>query len=224
MPTLDDGPVSQYFAINLLRAREERGWTQEQLAARVRDAGVPCSQTTIWKLEQGQREVKLTEAVAIGRALELWSWTELTRQPSTFNVGLGVDHWRKRAYETAAATRAAATAQLEALVNLAFAVHEAQEAGLSPTWLERRSGGWLDLTPEAIVLREVLAARVGYEARDDEADRRLAEEDRILGQILEALQNSGVPLTIQPDDITDGAEPGADATAGSAAAAGAAGH
>jgi transcriptional regulator with XRE-family HTH domain len=193
-----DGPVAEYFATNLRQAREAKGLSQADLAMRVKELGQPCTQATIWKLEQGHREPKLTEAVAIGQALDLLRWTDLTRQPETFKIQHRIDLWRHRVYELAEQTRAAATAQLEALANLAVLVRQAQDAGLAADWA---SGGWLEYTPEATVLREVLAARVAWDSEDDESDRRMAERDRLAAQIMHALEGSGVPLVIQPEDI-----------------------
>jgi transcriptional regulator with XRE-family HTH domain len=197
-----EGPVAEYFAINLRAAREAIGLSQTDLAERIRELGHPCTQATIWKLEQGHREPKLSEAVAIGRALGLMRWTELTLQPATFQLEHTVDQWRRQVNQLAAQTRAAAAAQLEALVNLAFAVRKAQDAGMSPQWTDLRSGGWLELTPEATILREVLGARVEWDSQDAEDQRRLAEEDELGRQIMRALETCGVPLAIRPDAIT----------------------
>ncbi|GIJ40509.1 helix-turn-helix domain-containing protein [Micromonospora andamanensis] len=201
MATLDaDGSVGEYFAINLRKIREEKGLSQAELAQRIKDLGHSCTQATIWKLEQGHREPKITEVVAIGAALDLWSWKELVEKPATFDVATTLDRWRRRAYELAEQTRAAAAAQMEALVQLAFAAKAAEDAGLSVEWARQRAG-WLELTPEVTVLREVLAARVAEQSEDEERDRRGAEEDRLVEQIVDALESSGVPLAIKPEDI-----------------------
>ncbi|GAB3866661.1 hypothetical protein GCM10029963_79340 [Micromonospora andamanensis] len=172
MATLDaDGSVGEYFAINLRKIREEKGLSQAELAQRIKDLGHSCTQATIWKLEQGHREPKITEVVAIGAALDLWSWKELVEKPATFDVATTLDRWRRRAYELAEQTRAAAAAQMEALVQLAFAAKAAEDAGLSVEWARQRAG-WLELTPEVTVLREVLAARVAEQSEDEERDRR----------------------------------------------------
>jgi hypothetical protein len=170
--------------------------SQADLAMRVKDLGYPCTQATIWKLEQGHREPKISEAAAIGQALGLLHWTDLTRQPETFKIHHRIDLWRHRVHELAAKTRAAAAEQLEGLANLAFLVREAQDAGQSVM-----SGGWLELTPEATVLREVLAARVAWDSEDEERDRRMDHEDRLAAQIMRALEDSGLPLVVRPEDI-----------------------
>lgn len=197
----DEGPVAEYFAINLRQAREAAGLSQVELAEKVRELGHSCTQATIWKLEQGHREPKLAEAAAIGRALDLTLWTDLTRKPEAFQLELTVEQARRRVYQLAEQTRTAAGSLIAALADLAFHVREAQDAGMSGKWAEFSARGWLELTPEATVLREVLAARVAWGSADEEAERRMAEEDRLRDQLMRALENSGVPLVIGPGDI-----------------------
>jgi transcriptional regulator with XRE-family HTH domain len=201
-------PVAKYFAINLRKAREANGLSQADLAARLRERGQSCTQATIWKLEQGVREPKLTEVVAIGQALNLLRWTDLTRQPETFEIEHRIELGRARIYELAEQTRAAAASQLDALLELALLVRQAQDSGVSVDWA---TGGWLDLTPEATVLREALAARVSLMSEDDELDRRLDEQNRMADKIVSALRESGMPLEIRPEDIEFcGPDPAAD--------------
>lgn len=51
--------------------RQERGWSQEELARRLRDLGLDMHQTTIAKLEAGRRPTRLSEAYAIALAFGL---------------------------------------------------------------------------------------------------------------------------------------------------------
>lgn len=196
-----DPSVGEYFPINLRKIREERGLSQAELAQRMKDLGHSYTQATIWKLEQGHREPKLSEVVALGAALDLWIWSELADKPATFDVATALDRWRRRAYELAEQTRAAAAAQMDALVQLAFAVKAAEDAGLPVEWARKRAGGFLELTPEVTVLREVLAARVAEQLEVEERDRRWAEEDRLVEQIVDALESSGLPLVVKPEDF-----------------------
>lgn len=53
------------FGANLKIQREQRGWTQEQLAAKLRDAGIQAHWSTIGKIENGDRSVRVDEAAAI---------------------------------------------------------------------------------------------------------------------------------------------------------------
>ncbi|MGW6003569.1 helix-turn-helix domain-containing protein [Oerskovia enterophila] len=51
------------------KKREELGWSQQELAEALRDAGVSSHQTTVAKVERGERPLKMTEAVAVAYAL-----------------------------------------------------------------------------------------------------------------------------------------------------------
>ena len=53
------------FGANLKIQREQRGWTQEQLAAKLREAGIKAHWSTIGKIENGDRSVRVDEAAAI---------------------------------------------------------------------------------------------------------------------------------------------------------------
>jgi transcriptional regulator with XRE-family HTH domain len=197
MPIWGTGPVAEYFPINLREAREQRGLSQAELAQRVKDLGHSCTQATIWKLEQGHREPKLAEAAAIGQALGLLDWTKLATRPATFKLEQTVDLCRRQVAELAEVTRAAAAAQLKALLQLAFAVRQAQDGGAKVS-----GGGWLEGTPEVTVLREVLDARVASDSEYEEGLRKFDEAQQLETQILQALENSGVSLVIRPEDIT----------------------
>ncbi|MEU6206094.1 hypothetical protein ABZ814_21230 [Micromonospora musae] len=65
----------------------------------------------------------------------------------------------------------------------------------------RQLGRILELTPEVMVLREVLAARASVQLEGEGRDRRRAEEDCLVEQIADALESSGVSLMIKPEDI-----------------------
>jgi transcriptional regulator with XRE-family HTH domain len=197
----DDGRTDEYFAINLRAAREHATLSQAELAQKMADAGYAWTQATVWKLEQGRREPRLAEAVALGTALGLWHWTELTAKPDDFEISIKVDRWRAAVNTAAKRTRQAASDQLEAIVNLTFAVREAQDAGYPQPWLEIRSGGWLSMTPEATILREVLTARVADDFADSQSMERLTEEEELETKILAALDASGVSLFVEPHEI-----------------------
>lgn len=59
------------IGMNLLRLREEAGMSQKELAAAVKKAGPRWSQSTVWTVEQGERPLRLTEALLIGNILEI---------------------------------------------------------------------------------------------------------------------------------------------------------
>ena len=68
----DESPAHRTFRENLRHHREQHGWSQGELARRLRDAGWSAlgHQTTVNRLESGQRAPRLDEALAIARALE----------------------------------------------------------------------------------------------------------------------------------------------------------
>lgn len=53
------------FIENVRLHRGTRGWSQEQLAQRLTAAGYPFRQQTVLKVENGQRPLRLGEAIAL---------------------------------------------------------------------------------------------------------------------------------------------------------------
>ncbi|MUN61587.1 helix-turn-helix domain-containing protein [Kocuria sediminis] len=70
---MSETTVSRSFRENLRRQREARNWTQGDLARYLRDTGATAlgHQTTLARLESGQRAVRLDEAVTIARVLDI---------------------------------------------------------------------------------------------------------------------------------------------------------
>lgn len=65
-PRSDD----EHFAMNVRRLRESLGWSQGELAKRMRDAGWDAfHQTTVSRIEKGERPVKIGEGRALARVL-----------------------------------------------------------------------------------------------------------------------------------------------------------
>ena len=58
--------VDKQFGQGLKKVREERHWTQPQMADMLSDKGIaPMHSTTLAKIEAGTRSVRINEAVAI---------------------------------------------------------------------------------------------------------------------------------------------------------------
>lgn len=63
--------VDTQFGEMIKEARRELGWSQRMLAVRLQRAGLKIDPSAITRIETGQREPKLTEAVAIADMLGL---------------------------------------------------------------------------------------------------------------------------------------------------------
>jgi transcriptional regulator with XRE-family HTH domain len=62
---------SKLFAEQLAAVRGRKGWTQHQLAERLRTLGVPLDRGALSKIEAEIRGVSLDEAIALAAALEV---------------------------------------------------------------------------------------------------------------------------------------------------------
>lgn len=66
----DETALNRRFRENMRHIREEKGWSQGELSRRLLDSGWSVfHQTTITRIENGSRQVRLDEAIAIANAL-----------------------------------------------------------------------------------------------------------------------------------------------------------
>jgi hypothetical protein len=120
-------------------------------------AGFQFGQATIWKIEKGQREVKIAEAVALGKALgdgPQWSWLSLLRPPFYARAEqAGIDA-AARLVRAEIAIREATKTYLDAIDNTELAVNTLVRMGVDETREELRESLGLaptrDSTPELI--------------------------------------------------------------------------
>lgn len=61
----------QRFARLVRWAREQRGWSQDELARQLKAAGLPLHQTGLARLEAGDRGIRLNEAAVISKVIGL---------------------------------------------------------------------------------------------------------------------------------------------------------
>lgn len=185
--------IDANIAANVRAFREARGISQEDLAARLAEAGFPFSQATIWKIENGRRPVKSAEQVALADALEADPWT-LTRRPETGKHLLNLKQANNRAYVAWHQVKVAASEYIDAQYDLVIAAHDARKAGIV---VAEWQVTWLTVTPEEAVI----------DARLEEADE--AERAEKLGarrdKILAALRASGYEPHLRVGDVTVGA-------------------
>ncbi|WP_421876788.1 helix-turn-helix domain-containing protein [Mycolicibacterium wolinskyi] len=66
----DTGTVNTQFGDLMRERREERGWSQRQLAEMLHAVDLRLDPSAITRIERGTRDVKLTEAIAIASVLE----------------------------------------------------------------------------------------------------------------------------------------------------------
>ena len=180
--------VDRNLAANLREGREKRGLSQEELAQRMIDLGFGFSQATIWKIEQGKRPVKFSEALALQDVLQLASWVRLDQPPEYFRWAdqIAAHHFRaRRAYE---AVKAAALAYLEAQHELSVTIHCAREAGTPTSDLLL---DWIKTPGE----RAAIEARVEF----DKEPVHQEEIDNKVGAILAALRAEDLEPFIEPD-------------------------
>lgn len=82
MATDTSTSAEQRFVDRIKALRKERGWTQAQLAERMARAGVEyASQSTVSRLEQGGRPIRLIEAQALAIIFQLTIWELTSDEP-----------------------------------------------------------------------------------------------------------------------------------------------
>lgn len=182
--------IDDNVAANVRNFRERQGLSQGELAQRMTDRGFGFSQATIWKIESKQRPVKVSEAVALGDALELRSWTYLTQRPEISRHHADLELVNRNAHQAYEALKAAAIEYHGAQEELSLTVHLARDAGLD---IDERWTGWLDQPGE----KAVIEARVQH----DEEDAILEQQHQKVAAILDTLREHGYALP-QPEDWT----------------------
>lgn len=201
--------IDQNFATNVRERREEAQLSQEALAQRMIDRGFGFSQATIWKIEQGKRPVKISEAAALADALGLFGLSSLAVAPSTARHQARLNRSNRRAFNAYEEVKRAATAYLEAQVAVAFDAFEAREAGLA---IDERWTSWLTIPAE----QAAIEARIAYDQEDTLRERF----DDTVSAIMTSLRAKGFDPVIDLDtiersggdsDAADQAAPAADA-------------
>jgi transcriptional regulator with XRE-family HTH domain len=188
--------IDHNVATNLRAFRERSDVSQEELAQRMSERGFGFSQATIWKIESGQRPVKISEAVALSEALELRRWLDLTEEPEVSRHHADLTLANRLTHQAYAALKVAAAAFLRAQIDLSFVVREAQNAGVTVTEVHT---SWLDIPAEKVIIE----ARVESAHEDDDRMRELEE----VNAIMEALREHGYAPPRPEDWVDDGGEP-----------------
>ena len=182
--------IDERVGVNLRAYREAAGLSQEELAQRMVERGFGFSQATVWKIESGNRPVKVSEAVAFADALDLRGWQSLTQDPTQARHQVQINHWHRAAAASYKQLKDTAAAYIETQVNLTFVIRDAQDAGMaiSDVWTS-----WLSVPAE----RAVIEARIEGDD-EDEVGARVAEQ---VDDILRVLREHGHEAVLDPARI-----------------------
>jgi len=172
--------IDHYLAVNVRKLREHRGLSQGDLALRMIAQGFAFTQATISKIEAGQRSVKVSEAIALGHALDMRGWGQLTARPEISQRRVELETADREAREAYEALQVAATTYLRKQGDLSVTVREAQDAGLESEAQDLISK-WLDKPGE----QAVIEARVQHDGRDNARGRQEAQVAAILRTLRE---------------------------------------
>lgn len=188
--------LDQNIAANVREYRESRGLSQDELAQRMTDRGFGFSQATIWKIESGQRPVKLSEAAALANALEIPGFSAalgfLLDEPETSRHRARLQFFHRKAHDAYEDLKAAAGAYLKAQVELVFTVRDAHDAGapVSELWTS-----WLDIPAERAVIE------VRHEG--EQHDKITEQIDDDVDKVMQALRDRGYEPKLRPEDIEE---------------------
>jgi len=192
--------VGRSVAANLRVYREAAGLSQGELALRMADWGFGFSQATVWKVEQGRRPVRVSEAAALADVLGLPSWVALTAAPGSAGARrAGLELAGRRAGEAHERVEDAAAAYLRARAELAAAARQyrAAERAVEARAEDGGDGGVEAVEAVARVLREHgfqgLAGKGGA-AGQRGYEEGLADAVRVLTEAARAYRRSGSPF------------------------------
>jgi transcriptional regulator with XRE-family HTH domain len=188
--------IDDRVGVNLRAYRDAAGLSQEELAQRMAERGFGFSQATVWKIESGNRPIKISEAVALADALDLRAWDSLTQDPTRAWHQIQLGHWHRAAAAAYEQLKTAATAYIDTQLNLTVVIRDAQDAGLtvSDLW-----SSWLNTPAE----RAVIEARIEDDNREAAAVRIDEEVDRVL----QALRDHGHEAILDPAEIEADEDP-----------------
>jgi transcriptional regulator with XRE-family HTH domain len=80
--------VAEVIAGNVRSRREINGWTQDEMAARLRTVGLPWGQSSLSRFEKGQREPTVSELILLAAAFKI-APADLVTGPTADVVQIG---------------------------------------------------------------------------------------------------------------------------------------
>jgi transcriptional regulator with XRE-family HTH domain len=182
--------IDQNIAANLRTYREAASVSQEELAQRMADRGFGFSQATIWKIESGQRPVRVSELVALGDSLRVFPFTSLTSEPGEARHRAELRQANRNAHDAYEELKAAAAAYIEAQIELVVLARSAHDDGITVTELDT---SWLSTPPEEAVIQARIEgdqeAALGWQVNEE------------VGKVLDALRTSGYEPSLRIEDV-----------------------
>jgi len=125
--------VDARFALNMQRTRERYGISQADLIKRLKDSGwTNVHQTTISRIEKGERPARLGEARAIARALNV-ELNQLMLAPGSSKLAARISWQRGRVRDARQTISEAAILFFDERFILQEVVNEILEMGVVPT-------------------------------------------------------------------------------------------
>ena len=182
--------IDQNIAANMRTYREAGNISQEELAQRMADRGFGFSQATIWKIESGQRPVRVSELVALADSLQVLSVMDLASEPAAGRHHAQLRHAHRKAHDAYQTLKEAAAAYIEAQIELVVAARAAQDDGVTVAELDT---SWLSVLAEEAIIE----ARIEIHQEDAQSEQ-IADE---VTKVREALRTAGYEPALRIEDV-----------------------
>jgi transcriptional regulator with XRE-family HTH domain len=142
--------ASRWFGENLKYVRERMDESQTGLAKRMADLGFPFHQTTISRIEAGERPVQLGEALALAEIVGM-GVDVMIRRPSDVRLSRLLTRATRRVADALVAIETNTTEAILAKTDLEGQLDAARDAGLDDAQLMDTAADWLAREPETAV-------------------------------------------------------------------------
>jgi len=142
--------VSRWFGVNLKLVRERLDESQTGLARKMADLGFPFHQTTISRIEAGERPVQLGEALALAEIVGI-AVGDMIQRPSDVRLARLLTQATRRVADALVAIETNTTAAILAKTDLEGQFAAARDAGLDDARLMDAAADWFAREPEDAV-------------------------------------------------------------------------
>ncbi|WP_281487772.1 helix-turn-helix transcriptional regulator [Ruicaihuangia caeni] len=201
--------VDKAVARNIKQARERAGLSQAEVARLLTDAGVPAiHQTTIARIEKGDRKLRLAEALAIARILE-YRVEDLAESSRSAALRESYERLQKLVHSVKTLAGDLLHEKLVLATDLDMKMPLTQDAAIATAEYIKVNPIVYDMLDELLSTNSDLSWVIGqvYEDLRAHLHRRVTpfENSRVLDLLSEAMANSWRPLQLRdlttlPDD------------------------